>query len=91
MNTPIKSSELLGHSATNVPTVATGKSVHLDGSSGTVKVDDATVLQGDVKASNGTIFVIDKALSPAYVPPAVTAAKSTEAATPAKTTKRKKH
>ena len=76
MNTPIRSSELLGHSATNVPTVATGKSVHLDGSSGTVKVDDATVLQADVKASNGTIFVIDKVLSPAYVPPAAAAAKS---------------
>ena len=90
VNTPIKSSELLGHSATNVATVATGKSVHLDGSSGEVKVDDASVLQADVKASNGTVFVIDKVLSPAYAPPAVATAKSTEAAA-TKTTKRKKH
>ena len=60
-----------------------------------MKVDDASVLQADVKASNGTIFVIDKALSPTYVPPAATAAKTTDtsstASTATKSTKRKKH
>ena len=90
VNTPIKSSELLGHSAINEPTVATGKSVRLDGSSGAVEVDGLAVLQSDVKASNGTIFVIGKTLSPAYAPPAVkTTTTTTE--TKATTTRRKTH
>lgn len=73
VNTPITSKDLLNHTATNVATVATDKKVHLDGSSGAIKVDDAKVLQSDVKASNGTIFVIDKVLSPDYTAPAATA------------------
>ena len=74
VNTPITSAQLLNHSATNVATVATGKQVHLDGSSGSIKVDGASVLQPDVKASNGTVFVIDQVLSPSYTPPPATAA-----------------
>ena len=74
VNTPITSAQLLNHSATNVATVATGKQVHLDGSAGSIKVDGASVLQPDVKASNGTVFVIDQVLSPSYTPPPVTAA-----------------
>jgi uncharacterized surface protein with fasciclin (FAS1) repeats len=74
VNTPIASAQLLNHSAINVATVATGKQVHLDGSSGSIKVDGASVLQPDVKASNGTVFVIDQVLSPSYTPPPVTAA-----------------
>ncbi len=77
VNTPITSAQLLNHSATNVATVATGKQVHLDGSSGSIKVDGASVLQPDVKASNGTVFVIDQVLSPSYTPPPVTAAAAT--------------
>ena len=70
VNTPIRSTELLNHAATNVPTVATGKTVHLDGSTGTLKVDGNAVLQSDVKASNGSIFVVGQVLSPTYVAPA---------------------
>ena len=73
-------------------TVATGKSVHLDGSSGTLKVDGQPVLQSDVKATNGTVFVIGQTLSPTYAPPAPgsegpVAAPASAATTPATDTK----
>ena len=80
VNTKIMSTELKGHTAINVPTVATGKQVHLDGSSGTVMVDDSTVEQADVAASNGVIQVISKALSPSYTPPAAPTPSSAAAA-----------
>lgn len=40
-----------------------GADVHIDGRNG-VKVEDATVISADVKASNGVIHVIDKVLIP---------------------------
>ena len=79
---------LKGKAATNSNTV-NGKAVHLDDTSGDFKVNDATVIQSDIKASNGTIQVIDHVLSTDYVVPAVTAATATTSsedtkATPAK-------
>ncbi len=88
INLPIRSTELKGKAATNSNTV-NGKAVHLDDTSGDFKVNDATVIQSDIKASNGTIQVIDHVLSTDYVVPAVTAATATTSsedtkATPAK-------
>ncbi len=83
VNTPIRSADVLNHTAINVATVATGKSVHIDGSSGAMMVDGDAVLQPDVKASNGTIFVIGNVLSPTYVPPAAPSAASLAASSSA--------
>lgn len=80
VNTPIRSAALLNHAFINVATVATGKSVHLDGSTGTLKVDGNAVLQSDVKASNGAIFVIGQVLSPTYVAPTTSEAANVPAA-----------
>ena len=41
-----------------------GESVALETADGSVKVDDATVVQADVSASNGVIHVIDTVLIP---------------------------
>ena len=46
-----------------VPT-AGGKSVELDGSVTPMKVADAVILQANVPATNGVIYVIDKVLTP---------------------------
>ena len=40
-----------------------GQAVHIDGTDG-VMVDDATVTQADIMASNGVIHVIDTVLLP---------------------------
>lgn len=40
-----------------------GSTVDIDGTSG-VKVDDATVVQADIAATNGVIHVIDKVIMP---------------------------
>lgn len=39
--------------------------VQLDGTGSTLKIDDATITQADIDASNGAVFVIDKVLTPA--------------------------
>ena len=44
-----------------VPT-AGGTNVEIDGSVTPMKIDSAVVLQGDVQATNGVIYVIDKVL-----------------------------
>jgi uncharacterized surface protein with fasciclin (FAS1) repeats len=49
-----------------VPSVE-GSQLQLDGSGAVVKVNDASVIQADVKATNGVIHVIDKVLIPADV------------------------
>ncbi|MCC2653509.1 MAG: Nex18 symbiotically induced protein [Microvirga sp.] len=41
-----------------------GSAVRVDASGNTVKVDNATVTQADVKASNGVIHVIDSVIMP---------------------------
>ncbi len=45
------------------PTTVNGKAVHVDGRNG-VKVENATVIQADIPASNGVIHVIDSVLLP---------------------------
>lgn len=39
--------------------------VQLDGTGASLKVDDATIVQADIDASNGAVFAIDKVLNPA--------------------------
>ncbi len=39
--------------------------VQLDGTGSQIKVDDATVVQADIDASNGAVFAIDQVLNPA--------------------------
>jgi uncharacterized surface protein with fasciclin (FAS1) repeats len=53
-----------------------GSKLHIDGSGSPLKVDNADVIQSDVKASNGLIQVVDKVLMPPDVtlPGAVAAA-----------------
>ncbi len=59
----IKPTDVMGHAAGKVPTAAK-KSVTLDGSGPTLKVDTASVLQPGVTAANGIIYPIDKVLTP---------------------------
>jgi uncharacterized surface protein with fasciclin (FAS1) repeats len=63
INAPVPSTAVVGHAAGDVASAA-GPKLHLDGASGTVKINDASVVQADVKATNGTIQVIDKVLTP---------------------------
>ncbi len=51
---------------TNAKTVE-GSELKIDASSG-VKINDATVTQADIEASNGVIHVIDSVLMPALIP-----------------------
>lgn len=46
---------------------AAGVPAQLDGTSGGIKIDDATVTTADVHASNGAVFVIDAVLTPSAV------------------------
>lgn len=66
VNAKVPSSEFKG-AVRQAPTMA-GVPVNLDGGE-PMKVNDATILQADVMATNGVIFVIDKVLSPANPPP----------------------
>ena len=69
INAPVTSAATIGHAAADIPTVVPGATppltLHVDGSSGSLKINDANVLQTDVKASNGTVQVLDKVLMPA--------------------------
>jgi uncharacterized surface protein with fasciclin (FAS1) repeats len=49
-----------------VPSVETSK-LQLDGSGDVLKVNDASIIQADVKATNGIIHVVDKVLIPGDV------------------------
>ena len=51
-----------------VPSVEASQ-LQLDGSGDVLKVNDADIIQADVKATNGVIHVIDKVLIPADVTP----------------------
>lgn len=79
INTRITSEQVLGHAATAIPTVA-NVPVSFDGLNGKVTINGANVLQADVMASNGVIFVIDQVLNPAAPPPAPPAAPAEGAA-----------
>lgn len=72
--TKVPASQIRGKAAAPVPT-ANGATVEVGGTGGEIKVGDATVIQADVQASNGVIYVIDKLLLPPGVtlPPPATA------------------
>lgn len=72
VNANVDSTKLKGAKGP-VPTVA-GSAINIDGSGATVLAGNATVTQVDVKATNGTIHVVDKVLVPGSAPPAVAAA-----------------
>jgi hypothetical protein len=59
----IAESDVKGHAAGQVQTVA-NKQVTIDGTATPIKINDASVLQGGVTASNGVIWVVDKVLTP---------------------------
>jgi uncharacterized surface protein with fasciclin (FAS1) repeats len=61
--TSIKESDVKGHSAGKVQ-AADNKQLTIDGSGPSLKVNDATVLQSPVTATNGYIYPIDKVLTP---------------------------
>ena len=73
VNTHITSAQVLGHAATSIPSVA-NLPVALSGEGGKMTVNGANVIQPDVMASNGVIFVIDQVLQPAGAPPPAPAA-----------------
>jgi uncharacterized surface protein with fasciclin (FAS1) repeats len=64
INAPVTTAATAGHAAADIATVA-GPTLHVDGSSGALKIGGADVVQADVKATNGTVQVIDKVLMPA--------------------------
>ncbi len=61
--TTLKESDIKGHAAGKVQ-AADKKSLTIDGSGATIKVNEAMVLQSAVPASNGEIYPIDKVLMP---------------------------
>ena len=68
INAPVTGAETVGHAAADIPTVVPGATppltLHVDGSSGALKINGGDVVQLDVKASNGYVQVIDKVLTP---------------------------
>lgn len=85
VNAPVDSSKIKGKKGP-VPTVA-GTNLVLDGSGDALMANNATIVQADVQATNGTLHVVDKVLSPtaaAATPP--TAAADTGTGTAASAT-----
>jgi uncharacterized surface protein with fasciclin (FAS1) repeats len=80
INAPVDSAKIKGHVGA-VPTVA-GSNVELDGAGDVLKVNNADIIQADVRASNGIVHVIDKVLTPG-APTAGGADASASATTPA--------
>ena len=68
VNTRITSAQVIGHAATSIPSVA-NIPLSLSGEGGKMTVNGAGVIQPDVTASNGVIFVIDQVLQPSGAPP----------------------
>lgn len=66
-NGPLEFSKLDGKSG---PISGAGGQIYVDASAKPGKVNDATLLQADVKATNGNIYIIDKVIGPGYTPPA---------------------
>lgn len=62
INAPIEPSKFASGKA-SVPTVS-GQPLVLDGTSGTLKANDATITVAGVKTPNGLIYVVDKVLKP---------------------------
>jgi uncharacterized surface protein with fasciclin (FAS1) repeats len=82
INAPVDSTKIKGAKGA-VPTVA-ATPVEIDGSEEPLKVNDAHIVQADVRASNGVIHVIDKVLTPgAAVGASAPASATAPAAAPA--------
>ncbi len=79
-NGPLEFSKLDGKSG---PIAGAGGAIYVDASAKPGKVNGATLLQADVKATNGHIYVIDKVIGPGYVPPAPPAEPEAAPAAPA--------
>jgi uncharacterized surface protein with fasciclin (FAS1) repeats len=62
VNAPLESSRIKGRKGP-VATVA-GANLVLDGSGASLMANNATIVQADVRASNGILHVVDKVLSP---------------------------
>lgn len=62
---------------------AANSEVQLDGTGDAIKVDNATVTQADLDASNGAVFAIDQVLSPATSQAAMGDTEAAEPAEPA--------
>ena len=80
VNLQLDSSKIKG-SKGQVPSVETSK-LQLDGSGSPLKVNDADIIQSDVRASNGIIQVIDKVLIPGDVTLPSASAEATPAPSP---------
>jgi len=78
VNLSLDSSKIKG-SKGQVPSVETSK-LQLDGSGTPLKVNDADIIEADVKASNGIIHVVDKVLIPSDVTVPVASAQACTAA-----------
>ncbi len=59
----VASDQILGTRG-GVPTAA-GAQVQFDGTGDAIRVDAATVVEGDIQTANGTVFVLDAVLNPA--------------------------
>ena len=59
----VASDQILGTRG-GVPT-ASGAQVQFDGTGDAIRVDAATVVEGDIETANGTVFVLDAVLNPA--------------------------
>ena len=78
VNALVDSSKIKGAKGP-IPTVEAG-TVVIDGSADVLKVNNADIIQADIKTTNGLIHVIDKVLVPSDVTlPTATAASSTPA------------
>ncbi len=80
VNATLESAKMKGAKGA-VSSVETSK-LQLDGSGDVLKVNDATIIQADVRATNGLIQVIDKVLIPADVNLPAASASAAPAAAP---------
>lgn len=81
INAKVDSSKIKGAKGP-VPSVA-GDKIELDGSTDVLKADNATIIQADVAATNGTIHVVDQILKPGSVPSTPAADTTEQPAAPA--------
>lgn len=78
VNAPVESSKIKG--AKGPVTSVANDSIELDGSTDVLTADGATIVQADIRATNGILHVVDKVLMP------MAAAAAPSAAAPASTT-----
>ena len=66
-NGPLEWSKLKDH--VGPVTSATQQPIYIDGAATPPKANDATILQPELLVNNGSIYVVDKVLSPSFTPP----------------------